>query len=144
MRIVTGRAILPCDGAAVPIPKAADAPVNANLPIAIRRAMAGAAQLRAFGQLEVSAVASAQMIQRARIMTIEAIVVSVVSAVAQDQIFVFVRQDDVVVRIPMHLDGLAFVVADVAVEAGSVAAGADQFSGGHAHGGGVRKARVER
>ena len=116
MRIVTRRAILSGDGAALPIPKAADAPVNANLPIAISGAMAGSAQWRAFGQLEVSAVTSAQMIQRPCIVTIEAIIVAVVAPVAQDQIFVFVGQDDVVVRIPMHLDGLAFVVAGVAVE----------------------------
>src|ERR1041385_7766328 len=63
------------------IPVTARPPVHTGFPIAIRRAVTTAAQLRTVGEFQLTAVAGLQVLEIGFVVAIETIVVSVMTAV---------------------------------------------------------------
>lgn len=128
------RAVLPDDGAALAIPESAGPAVNANLPIAVRWAMATAAQAAALRQLERLAFMRSEQLKIFWVMAVETIVVSIAASVPQHEITVGLGQDHVSIRVVVDSDRLLVVVARVAGHSRSVATGANEFGGGHPNG----------
>ena len=93
------------------IPISADPPVDSNFPVAIRRAVATAAEAAAFGQLERLALAWPEQFKILRVMTVETMVVAIAASVPQHEIAVFLWQKDISIGVETHNDRLRRVVA---------------------------------
>ena len=101
---------------------AAGSPVNAHFPIPVSGAVATGAEHRAFRQFESLSVTRLDYVQRLGFMTIETMIVAIVSPVPNHQIVMLLRQDDDVVRVKMDLHRFTLLVAGVTTEARGVAA----------------------
>ena len=124
-------------------PVAADPSMNACLPVAISRPMTTRAKFGALGQLEKLAILCLQVVEVLRVVTVEAIVVSIIPAMQHFQVVMLPRQNRVILRVEMRLHRFLFVMAAVAVERGGVATGANEFSGGQSDRGRVRELRID-
>src|SRR5262245_1355387 len=95
MRMMTGDTILAREFSRLARPVSTDAPVNTDLPVAVCWSMAARAKERAFFNLQLATVLSAQHFEIRWIVAIIAVVVAILTAMAHDQIFVFFRKNDV-------------------------------------------------
>jgi len=141
---VAGSAVLADRPAALAIPKSADPPVDSDFPVAIRRAVATAAEPAAFGELERLAFARPEQFEILRVVTIETMIVAIAPSMSQHEIAVRLGQDDGSVGVEVNDDRLFLVVAGVARHARSVPAGAKELGGGHPDGCGICKLRRRR
>ena len=144
MGIVAGRAGLLGRLSKLPVPITAGPSVNARLPIAIGRAMATAAKLRAFRQFQSVTVPRHQLIEVRRVVAIVTMIVAFVSSMLESKILVFVRQDHIVVLIQFDLRRFGSVVTRIAILAGRIASGPNEFSRRNTHGRRVRELRIHR
>src|SRR5690242_4613106 len=78
------------------------------------------------------------------VVTVEAIVVSLMASMSHDEIAMFLGENHIALRIELELQRLALFVTGVTIEAGCIATRSDQFTGGHAHGRGVGEVRRDR
>lgn len=131
MRIVAGSAILARYGAEIPIPITARSPVNTHFPIPVSGAVTTAAEHRAFRQFESLSVPRLDHVQCLGFMTIETMIVAIVSSVPNHQIVMLLRQDDGVVRVKMDFHRFALLVAGVTTEARGVAPSANKLPRRH-------------
>ena len=127
MRIVAGRAALAIHLPHRPVPITAGAAMRARFPVAISRAVATAAQIVSVLNLYGAPIAGLEHFEIVLIMTIETVVVPVVSPVRHDDVAVFVGQNDFVIGIEIELQFLVPFVAAVTFEHRGVALGPIQF-----------------
>ena len=142
--VVTFHAIAARGFAAGFVPETAGASVRAAFPIAERRAVTTAAEVRAVGQLQLASIARLENFEVRFIVAVEAVVVAVVAAMTHDEVGMFLRDDDNLVGIKANRRWFAFLVAGVAIEVGKVGIEADEFGVGLAHGGRAEKIGVHQ
>ena len=116
MWIVAIHANFAVDGAHFAVPIAARPAMHARFPIAIGRTVATAAQKLAVREGHLMAVAGLQQCEVVLIVAIETVVVPPMAAVSHHNIGMFLRHDQVLVRIKPQRRWFVFFVAGVAVE----------------------------
>ena len=126
------------------VPVTADAAVGASLPIPIRRAVATAAQARAVRERHLMPIARLQQCQVGFVMAVEAVVVAAVTAVAHDDIRMFLGDYQVLVRVIPQRRRLSLFMADVAVKIGQVLVGAFQVRIRSSHRGRTQEIGVDQ
>src|SRR4051812_18328825 len=101
MRIMTGSADLAGHCAEAGIPIAARATVHAGFPIAISRPMTTAAQGGAVCDFQFASVASLEGVEFVFVVAVKAIIVAPMAAVAHDNVFVLLRNNNLLVFIKL-------------------------------------------
>ena len=143
MRIVTRRARLVCHRSNRGIPETASASMDAGLPISIGRAVATAAQCRAVGNVQLSAIARLKGIQFVFVVAVEAVVVAAMCAVTHHDVLMLGRDDNYPVRVVSDRWWFVLLVADVTIEIGSIRARCGkELSRRYPSGGGAEKIRI--
>src|SRR5260370_11352200 len=102
MWIMAGGANLSLDGSRVAFPVTTRPAMHTGFPIAIRRPMTTSAQRRTFHDLQVTTIPGLEQLKVRLIMTIKTVVVSIMAAMAHDNVVVFLGQNHVGFRIELQ------------------------------------------
>ena len=127
VRVVAVHADLPSNWAGGPVPVTAGAAVGASFPVPISRSVATAAKRRAFRQLDMPPVASLQQLQVLVVVAVETVVIPVVRPMAHHNVFMFLRDNDILLRIEPQNRWLALLMAGIAIKVREVCFGANQL-----------------
>ena len=122
MRIVTRGTRLVSHRSNSGVPEAAGAPMHAGFPISISRAMATAAQGRAVGNVQLSAIARLKSVEFVFVMTVEAVVVAAMCAVTHHDVLMLGGDDDYAVGVVSDYWWFALLMAYVTIEIGRIGA----------------------
>src|SRR5215831_118436 len=95
MGVVAGNTIDSRDGTQLAVPISAGAAMSRGFPVAIGWAMATAAKRGTFGELQLPAVAGLELFEIALIMSVEAQVVAVMTAVPHHDVRMLLRDNQV-------------------------------------------------
>ena len=116
VRIMAVHADLAFNGAGGPFPVASGPAVSPGFPVAIGRPVATAAERRAFRQFDLAPVAGLQQFQILLVVTVKAVVVPVMRPVPHHDVLMFLRNDDILLRIKPQNRRFAFFMAGVAIK----------------------------
>ena len=144
VRIVAVHADLAFHWAGGPFPITAGAAVGPSLPVAIGRAVATAAKERALSQLNLPPVAGLQQFQVLLVMAVETVVVTVVRPVPHYDVLVFLRDDEIVLRVEPQNRRLALFMAGIAIKVRQVGFGPNQFGIGLTNRGGFKELGIDQ
>src|SRR4051794_1683206 len=93
MRIVAGHTIQPSDRAEFPVPESAGPAMSAGFPVAVSRAMATATKGRAFGELQLAAIARLKRFKIGFVVAVETKIVAIVASMVHHDVRVFFRDE---------------------------------------------------
>src|ERR1039458_2265338 len=142
--VVAVHANLALDRAGGPVPIPAGPAVGSGFPVAIGRPVATAAKERALRQLNLPPVAGLQQFQVLLVVAVETVVVPVVRPVPHHNVRVFLRDDEIVLRVEPQGWGLALFMAGVAIKVRQIGLGANQFGVGLPDGSGFEELGIDQ
>ncbi len=116
VRVVAVHTDLAFDWPGCSVPIAASPAVGVGFPVAIGRSVATAAQRGALRQLDLAPVAGLQLFQVLLVVTVETVVVPVVSAVLHHDVLMLLRDNEILLCVESERRRLALLMADVTVK----------------------------
>ena len=144
VRIMAIHADLAFHWAGGSVPIASGSAVGSSFPIAIGRPMATATKRRAINQFNLPPVAGLQQFQVLLVVAVEAVVVTVMRSVPHYDVLVFLRDDEIVLRVEPQNRRLALFMAGIAIKVRQVGFGPNQFGIGLTNRGGFKELGIDQ